>query len=102
MKILGLRVDGGATVDDLLMQLQANILRTPVVRPAITETTAMGAAYLAGLAIGFWDNLQQLEAQWKVQKTFEPDPKTDTKNIEREWQRAVRAAKAWADDSITD
>jgi glycerol kinase len=102
MKILGLRVDGGATVDDLLMQLQANILRTPVVRPAITETTAMGAAYLAGLAIGFWDNLQQLEAQWKVQKTFEPDPKTDTKNIEREWQRAVRAAKAWADDSMTD
>ena len=102
MKILGLRVDGGATVDDLLMQLQANILRTPVVRPAITETTAMGAAYLAGLAIGFWDNLQQLEVQWKVQKTFEPDPKTDTKNIEREWQRAVRAAKAWADDSITD
>jgi glycerol kinase len=102
MKILELRVDGGATVDDLLMQLQANILRTPVVRPAITETTAMGAAYLAGLAIGFWDNLQQLEAQWKVQKTFEPDPKTDTKNIEREWQRAVRAAKAWADDSITD
>jgi glycerol kinase len=102
MKILELRVDGGATVDDLLMQLQANILRTPVVRPAITETTAMGAAYLAGLAIGFWDNLQQLEAQWKVQKTFEPDPGTDTKNIEREWQRAVRAAKAWADDSITD
>ena len=102
MKILGLRVDGGATVDDLLMQLQANILRTPVVRPAITETTAMGAAYLAGLAIGFWDNLQQLEAQWKLQKTFEPDPGTDTKNIEREWQRAVRAAKAWADDSITD
>ena len=102
MKILELRVDGGATVDDLLMQLQANILRTPVVRPAITETTAMGAAYLAGLAIGFWDNLQQLEAQWKLQKTFEPDPGTDTKNIEREWQRAVRAAKAWADDSITD
>ena len=102
MKILELRVDGGATVDDLLMQLQANILRTPVVRPAITETTAMGAAYLAGLAIGFWDNLQQLEAQWKVQKTFEPDPKTDTKNIEREWQRAVKTAKAWADDSITD
>jgi glycerol kinase len=102
MKILELRVDGGATVDDLLMQLQANILRTRVVRPAVTETTAMGAAYLAGLAIGYWDNLQQLEAQWKLQKTFEPDPKTDTKNIEREWQRAVRAAKAWADDSMTD
>jgi glycerol kinase len=102
MKILELRVDGGATVDDLLMQLQASILRTRVVRPAVTETTAMGAAYLAGLAIGYWDNLQQLEAQWQVQKTFDPDPKTDTKNIEREWQRAVRAAKAWADDSITD
>jgi glycerol kinase len=102
MKIRELRVDGGATVDDLLMQLQANILRTRVVRPAVTETTAMGAAYLAGLAIGYWDNLQQLEVQWKVQKTFEPDPGTDTKIIEREWQRAVKAAKAWADDSITD
>ena len=64
--------DGGACANNLLMQFQADLLRVPVVRPKVTETTALGAAYLAGLAVGFWKNKDDLKANWEVDRTFEP------------------------------
>jgi glycerol kinase len=97
IKIKELRVDGGATVDDLLMQVQADILNTRVVRPSITETTAMGAAYLAGLAIGYWASPDEIQRQWKIDRVFEPE-NINTTDLIKGWHRAVRAAKAWAEE----
>ena len=92
-----LRVDGGATVNNSLMQFQADILQTKVVRPRITETTALGAAYLAGLAVHYWADLKELKKQWQVDRTFSPDLKTsETQSLIRGWRRAVKAAEAWA------
>src|SRR5688572_5020542 len=91
-----LRVDGGATVNDLLMQIQSNVLNAKVVRPLITETTAMGAAYLAGLAVGYWKNVDEIRKQWKPAKTFSPDS-SQTKELKKGWEKAVRAAKVWAE-----
>ena len=91
-----LRVDGGATVDNLLMQIQSDVLRAIVVRPEITETTAMGAAYLAGLAVGYWKNIEEIEQQWKVNRSFEPtDNSVD--EIINGWYKAIKAAKYWAE-----
>jgi glycerol kinase len=94
-RITELRVDGGATVNDLLMQIQANVLDAKVVRPGVTETTALGAAYLAGLAVGYWKNIEEIHKQWKPAKTFSPDT-SKTKELTKGWERAVKAAKAWA------
>ncbi|MBA9076662.1 MULTISPECIES: glycerol kinase GlpK [Rufibacter] len=94
-----LRVDGGATENSLLMQLQADILNARVVKPAITEVTAIGAAYLAGLAVGFWDSLEDIQEQWQVKDSFDANPGTETKHLIQGWHRAVRAAKAWAQDT---
>jgi glycerol kinase len=94
--IAELRVDGGATVNNLLMQLQATILNARVVRPAVTEVTALGAAYLAGLAVGFWSGLAEIEAQWKVQQQFSPEENSNQETIIAGWQKAVKAAIAWA------
>ena len=91
-----LRVDGGATVNNLLMQIQADLLGAKVVRPQITETTAMGAAYLAGLAIGFWENVEEIKNQWKLNRSFEPSG-INTEAQLQGWQKAVNAAKAWAE-----
>ena len=93
-----LRVDGGATVNNQLMQFQSDILNTKVVRPKITETTALGAAYLAGLAVGYWKNVGEIQQQWQVDKSFAPEM-DDTKRNElvNGWQRAVKASIAWAD-----
>lgn len=91
-----LRVDGGATVNDTLMQIQANVLNAKVVRPLITETTALGAAYLAGLAVGYWKDIEEIKKQWKPAKTFSPDTK-ETTELTKGWERAVRAAKVWAE-----
>lgn len=94
-----LRVDGGATVNDMLMQFQADILNAKVVRPAITETTALGAAYLAGLAVGFWNGIDDIRSKWQMDKTYTPRMTEDKrKELSAGWQRSVRAAKAWADD----
>lgn len=92
-----LRVDGGATVNDHLMQFQSNILQAEVVRPGITETTALGAAYLAGLATGFWSGTGEISRQWQAEKIFIPasDP-GDADKLIREWHRAVRTALEWA------
>ena len=97
ISIKELRVDGGATVDNLLMQVQADLLNAKVVRPSITETTAMGAAYLAGLAIGYWKSTNEIQAQWKIDRVFEPGS-DDTKELIKGWHRAVKAAKAWAEN----
>ena len=92
-----LRVDGGAAVNDLLMQFQADVLGVPVVRPRVTETTALGAAYLAGLATGFWANPEALRAERKGDVRFEPGMSV-TERTERRarWKKAVERAKEWA------
>jgi glycerol kinase len=90
-----LRVDGGACVNDLLMQFQADLLGIPVVRPTVAETTALGAAYLAGLAVGVWPDTPALAAQWAVQRTFEPAMSRDEARARMAgWERAVRQAMA--------
>lgn len=92
ISIKELRVDGGATVNDLLMQFQSDMLNTKVLRPKITETTALGAAYLAGLAVGFWNSIDELQQQWQIDKTFEPEMNDDERNnLKHGWQRAVNA-----------
>lgn len=95
-----LRVDGGATVNNQLMQFQSDILNCKVVRPKITETTALGAAYLAGLAVGYWENIDDIQHQWQIDKTFSPAMDEEKRNeLLKGWQRAVKATTAWADDS---
>jgi glycerol kinase len=97
MQIKELRVDGGATANNLLMQFQADVLNTTVVRPRITETTAMGAAYLAGLATGYWKSLEEISSQWQVEKTFTPDGEQARRDeCINGWNRAVKTAKVWA------
>ncbi|HVI49527.1 MAG TPA: glycerol kinase GlpK [Chitinophaga sp.] len=97
ISIAELRVDGGATGNNLLMQFQADILQVKVVRPAITETTALGAAYLAGLATGYWKDLEEISSQWKMEKEFIPQPDGEQRTTWiNGWNRAVKAAKAWA------
>ena len=94
-----MRVDGGASVNNLLMQFQADILDIPVLRPKVTETTALGAAYLAGLAIGFWENLDEINQKWKVDKTFEPNMEpSEREELLNKWHDAVGRAKNWVKD----
>lgn len=98
IRIAELRVDGGATVNDRLMQFQSDILNTKVVRPMVTETTALGAAYLAGLGVGFWENIESIQEHWQADKVFTPhmdDAKRE--DLIRGWNRAVKASIAWAD-----
>ena len=89
-----LRVDGGAVVNDFLMQFQADILGVPVQRPAVTETTALGAAYLAGLATGFWSSQAEIAQQWKLERAFEPAMSADQReSLYAGWRRAVERAR---------
>ncbi len=90
-----LRVDGGAAKNDLLMQFQANVLGQTVIRPQTTETTALGAAYLAGLAVGFWDNIEEVKKQWYVDSRFEPDTKMDMHMVKKKWSEAVYRSQSW-------
>ena len=91
-----LRVDGGAAANDLLLQVQADLLGVTVVRPRVTETTALGAAYLAGLAVGYWDSVEQIAEQWAVDRRFEPSMSRDEAESRiRTWHRAVERAKGW-------
>jgi glycerol kinase len=93
-----LRVDGGATVNSQLMQFQSDILDCKVVRPKITETTALGAAYLAGLAVGYWKNVEEIQEQWQVDEQFSPEMNIDKRNeLVNGWQRAIKASIAWAE-----
>ncbi|UGA40031.1 hypothetical protein JOS77_12040 [Chromobacterium haemolyticum] len=99
LDIAELRVDGGATVNELLMQFQSDILSVDVVRPKITETTALGAAYLAGLAVGYWKNIDDVQGQWQLDHRFKPQLEAaQVAGKVKGWQRAVNAAKVWADD----
>jgi glycerol kinase len=90
------RADGGAARNDLLMQFQADLLGVPVVRPKVTETTALGAAYLAGLAVGFWDSQEEIAAQWVCQRRFEPMMGAERRaELLARWSRAVERSRAW-------
>ena len=95
-RLAELRVDGGATRNDLLMQFQADLIGAPVVRPQITETTALGAAYLAGLAVGFWKSQNDIADQWRTDRRFEPKmPETQARGLRERWAHALDRAKAW-------
>jgi glycerol kinase len=99
VNIRELRVDGGATVNNCLLQFQSDLLQTKVARPKITETTALGAAYLAGLAVGYWGNIEEIRQQWKIDRIFSPNiVASETTSLIKGWHRAVRAATAWAED----
>jgi len=95
-----LRVDGGASANDLLMQFQADILQVPVVRPKIIETTALGAAYLAGLAVGFWNNVSEIVEVWQTDKVFQPSMPTEEVSRRRaRWSEALQRSRGWESDS---
>ncbi|MDR9418254.1 glycerol kinase GlpK [Gracilimonas sp.] len=100
IEVKELRVDGGATVNNTLMQFQSDLLgEVPVIRPVVTETTALGAAYLAGLAVGYWDDIEELKKLWKTDKIFEQNMEPQkVQKLTKGWQRAVNAAITWADD----
>ncbi len=94
-----LRVDGGASVNNLLMQFQSDLTGIRVVRPKVTETTALGAAYLAGLAVGFWKDTAAIGHHWQPERTFSPSVKPErARELIRGWKRAVHAAMSWARD----
>ncbi len=99
LPIKEVRVDGGATINNNLMQFQSDILNTKVIRPQVTETTALGAAYLAGLAVGFWKDIDELQQYWQMDKEFSPTMTRDERTgLQKNWKRAVKAAQAWAED----
>jgi glycerol kinase len=97
MALSELRVDGGAAGNDALMQFQADILQIPVIRPKTTETTALGAAYLAGLAIGYWQSKSDLAHHWQIDMIFEPKMSADeATELKTTWQKAVKRSMDWA------
>jgi glycerol kinase len=103
VQIKQLRVDGGAAANNLLMQFQADLLQVPVVRPKVTETTALGAAYLAGLAVGYWKNRSDVETNWQIERTFEPQMKeSDVKHRRGRWKEALRRSGEWEERSTID
>lgn len=96
VRLRELRVDGGAVANNFLCQFQADILEAPVLRPSITETTALGAAYLAGLAVGVWKNQTEIAAHWKLDRKFEPRmAKSERERLYQDWKRAVERARGW-------
>jgi glycerol kinase len=97
IKLAELRVDGGAAANDLLMQIQADVLGVPVVRPRVTETTALGAAYLAGLATDYWSGDEEILANWHIDRAFEPVMSRDEAQALRAgWDKAIARTKGWA------
>ena len=96
ISIKELRVDGGATANNLLMQFQSDILNCKVVRPVVTETTALGAAYLAGLAVGYWENMEEIQQQWQMERIFSSQMNDDKRNeLSNGWKKAIGAAISW-------
>ncbi|TDI75716.1 MAG: glycerol kinase [Bacteroidetes bacterium] len=96
LKLVELRVDGGAAENNLLMQFQADILGVPVLRPEILESTALGAAYLAGLAVGFWDNIEEISGHWQLNRRFEASPSSDDVAVHKKmWSKAVQRSLRW-------
>jgi glycerol kinase len=98
VRLTALKVDGGMTHNDFLMQLQADVLGRPVIRPTVSETTALGAGYAAGLAVGFWSSLDELRQNWAVDRTWEPAG-TEEARAEgyRQWKKAVERTRHWVD-----
>ena len=95
-----LRVDGGASANNLLMQFQADLLQVPVVRPTVTETTALGAAYLAGLAVGYWKDLADIRSNWSIQRTFEPAMSAaEVAHRRGRWDEALQRSRDWEEHS---
>ncbi len=93
-----LKVDGGAAVNDALMQFQADILGSPVRRPVVAETTALGAAYLAGLAVGYWQGQDEIAQNWALDREFKPTMLADERNRRyRDWLKAVERSRNWAE-----
>lgn len=98
LPIAEVRVDGGATINNELMQFQSDILNTNVMRPRVTETTALGAAYLAGLAVGFWKDMEEVKQNWQKDKIFIPEMAEEKRTeLQKNWKKAVRAAQAWTE-----
>ena len=98
LPIKEVRVDGGATINNHLMQFQSDILNTQVIRPMVTETTALGAAYLAGLAVGYWKNIDELQQYWQKDRAFTPSmPAEKRDDLQKHWKKAVKAAQAWTE-----
>jgi glycerol kinase len=92
-----LKVDGGATVNDQLMQFQADLLGVPVLRPMVVETTALGAAYLAGLAVGFWDDITDITDNWALDREFVPKmAQSERDSRYSRWREAVERSRGWA------
>jgi len=98
-----LKVDGGATANDMLLQFQADILDVPVVRPVVAETTALGAAYAAGLAVGYWAGLDDLRNNWQEDRRWTPalDPK-ERDRLYRSWKKAVKRTLDWVDEDVRE
>jgi glycerol kinase len=97
-----LKVDGGMVANELLMQFQADVLDVPVVRPKVAETTALGAAYAAGLAVGYWDGLDDLRKNWAEDKRWTPDlDATERERIYRNWKKAVTKSFDWVDADVS-
>ncbi|MCB0297825.1 MAG: glycerol kinase, partial [Calditrichaeota bacterium] len=97
IRLSELRADGGATANNLLMQLQADLLGVPVVRPRISEITALGAAYLAGLAVGYWKDVADIAAQWQAERRFQPALAPEKVLARRKrWQQAVTLSRGWS------
>jgi len=93
-----LKVDGGVTANELCMQIQADVLGVPVSRPVVAETTALGAAYAAGLAVGFWDSTEELRANWNEDKRWEPAWSADQRGAAyAQWKKAVARTLDWVD-----
>lgn len=98
IEISSLRVDGGMTVNEMLMQFQSDMLDVPVIRPKMIETTALGAAYAAGIAVGYWDSFDDLVKNWGVDKTWESDMEEEKRaNYYHGWQKAIERSKGWED-----
>jgi len=99
IKLKGVRVDGGMVVNELLMQFQADILNRDVVRPVVQETTALGAAYAAGLAVGFYSGVDELREKWKSDRVWKPSmPQEDRERLYRDWKKAVTRSFDWTEN----
>ena len=99
VRLKGLKVDGGASANDFLMQFQADIVDTQVLRPQCIETTALGAAYLAGLAVGYWKDREEIRDNWQIGRVFDPAMEAEKREgLLKGWKRAVKCALAWAEN----
>ena len=95
IKTKELRVDGGATANNLLLQIQANVANIDIIRPKITETTARGVAFLAGLGTGYWKNLEEIKKIWEPDKVFNPQSDTNMTKVRKNWSKAIDRSKNW-------